>query len=660
MSLYTFPTFLPATKLKYIYDVVVSKSMNFAPTPKFFNAAAVTLLLMMGLLMGGAIRRQSITLDEVAHIGAGLSSLQKLDLRLNTEHPPLGKALAAVPLVLKGAKADYSGVTWSFSNGFFNQYLGEWVFGHWVAVTWNDPYSTVFWARIPMLLITLLLGWVVYVFAKKLGNAWGGLLCVSLYVSTPAFLTFGPLVLTDIIFTLFAVLTLCTFAEMWRVPQRNTMLKFALALGGALLSKFSAGLLFFCFGAYIISLRIWKLPEMPTDKTQLRAWRRLRWRYLIKGTVLAAFVVYAVYFVLSWNQPTNTFSIISGFPASLFLRRVLMPVWVFLQGLLLFSITASRPTYILGHNYTHGVWFYFPVMFVLKSSLAFLGILLLALVIRPVAKQRLQSPLVAPDVRLHWRALVVFLSVFTAACILSRLTISIRHFSVPMVLIILTLAPLPKLLESLQTSGWKFARGAIWLTATLTVVAIFAAASVYPYFMPFLNSLSLGRPAYELVNDSNLDWNQALPDVEQWVQQRRLQHVLLEEYGFSDPTVYVPQAQVWDCQEPSDSDANQWAVVSASMIKDGHNCSWLLQYPHEPIAKGSMYAFQLPVSIPAIGSPGGPPAPEDRRNIGGAPKEANFSVILYNCIRDPQQLQPTMDHFQKMFQEQQAKARQQK
>jgi len=189
------------------------------------------------------------------------------------------------------------------------------------------------------------------------------------------------------------------------------------------------------------------------------------------------------------------------------------------------------------------------------------------------------------------------------------------------------------------------------------VIAIFTAVAAYPYFMPFLNSLSLGRPAYELVNDSNLDWNQALPDVEQWVKQRGLQHVLIEEYGFSDPTVYVPQAQVWDCQEPSDSDVNQWAVVSASMIKDGHNCSWLLQYPHEPIAVGSMYAFQLPSSIPAIGSPGGPPAPEDRRNIGGAPKEANFSVILYNCIRDPQQLQPTMDHFQKMFQEQQAKAR---
>jgi hypothetical protein len=37
-----------------------------------------------------------------------------------------------------------------------------------------------------------------------------------------------------------------------------------------------------------------------------------------------------------------------------------------------------------------------------------------------------------------------------------------------------------------------------------------------------------------LVNDSNLDWNQALPDVEQWVERRGLTRVLLDEYAFSD------------------------------------------------------------------------------------------------------------------------------
>src|SRR3954468_25046265 len=121
-------------------------TLDRPPQPKVANLVAILLLVMMGLLMGGAMRHESITLDEVAHIGAGVSYLQKLDMRLNTEHPPLGKVLAAIPLVIRGAKADYSQVTWSFSNGFFNQYLGEWVFGHWFAVTWNDAYSTIFWA----------------------------------------------------------------------------------------------------------------------------------------------------------------------------------------------------------------------------------------------------------------------------------------------------------------------------------------------------------------------------------------------------------------------------------------------------------------------------------------------------------------------------------
>jgi len=38
---------------------------------------------MMALLSGGAARRESLTVDEVAHIGAGVSYLQKLDLRMN-------------------------------------------------------------------------------------------------------------------------------------------------------------------------------------------------------------------------------------------------------------------------------------------------------------------------------------------------------------------------------------------------------------------------------------------------------------------------------------------------------------------------------------------------------------------------------------------------
>ena len=57
------------------------------------------LLILMAVLAGGAALRESVTVDEVAHIGAGVSYLQKLDLRFNEEHPPLPKVLAALQKV---------------------------------------------------------------------------------------------------------------------------------------------------------------------------------------------------------------------------------------------------------------------------------------------------------------------------------------------------------------------------------------------------------------------------------------------------------------------------------------------------------------------------------------------------------------------------------
>src|SRR5580704_19401033 len=95
----------------------------------FFSVAAGLLLLFMAVLAGGAALRESVTVDEVAHIGAGLSYLQRLDLRLNEEHPPLPKILAALPLVLRGTRADYSHISWTFSETFFQAYVGQWVFG---------------------------------------------------------------------------------------------------------------------------------------------------------------------------------------------------------------------------------------------------------------------------------------------------------------------------------------------------------------------------------------------------------------------------------------------------------------------------------------------------------------------------------------------------
>lgn len=79
----------------------------------------------------------------------------------------------------------------------------------------------------------------------------------------------------------------------------------------------------------------------------------------------------------------------------------------------------------------------------------------------------------------------------------------------------------------------------------------------------------------------------------------------------------MPQAQFWNCQLPAPSDAGQWAMVPASMIEDGHNCLWLLNFPQVTLAGGSTYAFLLPSVIPQVGDPSSPPPAEAQRNFGG-------------------------------------------
>ena len=94
-------------------------------------------------------------------------------------------------------------------------------------------------------------------------------------------------------------------------------------------------------------------------------------------------------------------------------------------------------------------------MLALKSPPGFLGLLLLALVLGLARKRKKESaavPVIPPELRMHWRALWISLVVFVAVCVLSHFDISLRHFSVPLALLILMLAPMRKVLGEMQSA----------------------------------------------------------------------------------------------------------------------------------------------------------------------------------------------------------------
>jgi hypothetical protein len=497
-----------------------------------------------------------------------------------------------------------------------------------------------------MLLLTLALGWAIFVYATRLGGLWGGLICLAVYVSAPVFLAFGPLVLTDIPIALFSVLTIWAFANLWRSPQRAHLWIFVLCLSAAFLSKFSAAILLLGLLTSGLTTRWLPLYDQPVDKVERRAWRRLRWRATAKRLLWTVLLVYAFYLVLSWNEPTDSLQRIGSSVPALVLRRLLLPLVTYLGGMFLVLFTFSRATFLLGHAYRQGVWFYYPVVVALKSQLGFLGLLVMTLVLALAPKRSRPTigAAIPSELRMHWRTVWVTLVVFAGVCILSHFDISVRHFSVPLALLILMLAPLPRMLE--QTAGERrklfYAGSAV--TAALVLSCLLTAVRAYPWYLPYVNALGAGKPVYTLMSDSNVDWNQVLPEVKQFAERRNLKDLPLDSYGMFDDTLFVPQSRAWDCQAPTQRDAGQWVVVSANMILDAANCSWLMRYPHEELAGGGMYGIHLPKEIPPEGSPAGPPRLAERRWFLGAPFD--IKAVMLQVSRHPETIPDVIKQMQ--------------
>jgi hypothetical protein len=509
-----------------------------------------------------------------------------------------------------------------------------------------------------MLLLTIALGWVVFVLGRRLGGDWGGLLCVAAYASTPVFIVFGPLVLTDVPITFFSLLALWAMANLWDQPDRKHTQVLALALTGAILTKFTAPILFLVFAAVAWGTRRLPMAAQPAAKPEARLWRKLRWRALRKATWWAALLVYAVYFLLSLRQPLDIPGLAGHGPLLAVLGRLLMPPWLLLRGLAWVTITGNRPTFILGHAYPHGVWFYFPALLVIKSTPGFLGLLAAASAFALGGKLLRRPPVIPAEAATLWRVLWTALVVFGGICVLSHFNVSFRHFTAPLVLMILLLAPLPRMLARVGTAAPKLAWTCGALVAVLAASSLVSMANAYPNYFPYLNPMFSGRPGYWLVNDSNLDWNHALPEVEQFARRHGLQDLPLDIYGLSDATAFVPQSRLWDCQAPEAADAGHWVVVSANMILDGHNCIWLMRYPYEALAGGSMLAVQLPPVIPPAGAAGGPPPVEARRLFLGFPVE--MRQMFLGLYRHPEDVPKVLAEMTAKFQQIQAEAQKKK
>ncbi len=611
------------------------------------TVAAIGLLAVMAVLAGGpALFLESPTFDEIAHIGASTTYVHKFDVRFNAEHPPLAKVLSGISMAAGGVRADYGSPLWTQSGSVFAAFTGEWTFGDWVALRWNDPHKVVFWARLPMLVLTLLLGWCLYVFATRLGGPLAGVLCLAVYASTPTFLTFGPLVLTDIPITLFAVLTVWTFAWMWQAPTRSHVRLFTMCLTGAFLAKFSAVLVLFAILIAAFTTR-WApslLPACPPNGLERKAWRRQRW-VATAGAVLRAWLAaYVFELLLSWNQPTDLLARLGTSIPAMALRRLLVPFVNFGLGAFAILVPVRSPVFLMGHSFAHGTMLYFPTLFLLKSMPGFLALLGitggLALWARGTNQDSGAASIIPSRYALHWRFWWVTAVVYSAVCVMGRLDVSIRHFSIPIAMSIVMLAPLTNLI-----AGWAVVIGGWLLRRVVSQACLPSRASQRLCFTtrgtcPMRTSLAGGdRLMSFLATPTQTSTRDCLP--------LRTSHASIIFSAFLWTFSALPNLSQ-SCPGPCfgiardlpDQDAGAWVVVSSNMIRDAENCGWLLDYPRQAVAGGSMYAFHLPTPIPPAGAVGGPPIPEAQKALFafGAKDQPGFREMMVQIDRRPSEL----------------------
>jgi hypothetical protein len=454
----------------------------------------------------------SPTYDEGIHLSAAFAGLTRKDYRLVLEHPPLGRRLAALPLLFQKVslpeepKHWTSDSYWSYSFQFLYQ-------------CGNDADTLLRSGRLAMLFWPLLLIGAAYAWALDLFGPKGALLTLVLSVFNPTLLAHGHLVTTDTAVAALMLLSLAAY-QRWLVrPSSRTAIECGLMVGGAIAAKLSGLLIVVALGLHL-SWRLWKIlfgaaPPLPGPKLR----RGLEVALMIVVVELVLWGVYGFRFRASPDPAFDLRSVIVN-PAwsSRLLGFPLLPESYSFGIANLNALSAlGHPTFLLGEHSLHGWPAYFLFALLVKTPVA----ALLLFGAAAWAWMRRRSTALPGE-----GVLLLAATLLLAVSSLSHLQIGIRHilpiFGFLAVLAGGLFAGLPRFRDSIAAG----------LLATLVIGVLAASPSYLAYFN--LPSRLFAAPHRMLV-DSNLDWGQDLSRLKKYMESNRIATVKLGYFGSASP-----------------------------------------------------------------------------------------------------------------------------
>ncbi len=493
----------------------------------------------------------SVTFDETAHISAAYSYVSERDYRLNPEHPPLLKVLAGLPLLALNLNFDTSEDFWTKTGVDYPGEYGQWSAGrHLLYEAGNDTDKIVFWSRLPLVLVATAFGWLLFVWARQLAGALGGLLALTLYVLSPNILGHGHYVTTDVGIAAIIGSAFFFFIRYLKKPSWPNALWAGVFLGLAQTTKFSAIMLYPIFGIlallYPLFVRradkITKHPACPSIITQyLRSFCMFAVSLVVVWFVYAPFTVNMppqVLDTLAVSKITDTTKTRDAVFRSFILKAnqnsFTRPLAMYAQGLIqvFHRVEGGNGAYFFGVVSSDANPLYFPTVFLIKETLPHLtlmiiaAIIALAIVVKRAAsslkkglKQTAQQLLVYLVYHPTQYILLAFITLYAYISITGNLTIGYRHlFPIVPLLYLLTAVTLARAIRRFNRNKCRCGRSlavAVGILLTLLVVDVVRA---YPHYLSYFNQ-SVGGPenGYRYVTDSNADWGQDLKRLKKWI-----------------------------------------------------------------------------------------------------------------------------------------------
>lgn len=532
--------------------------------PKTERLILVLLCIVFCAELFSSTRQLSQTADEATHLYSGYRYLVCSDLTVSPEHPPLAKAVAAIPLVAMNLPANCE----PFKGGDREQAL--------MCLNWfysQDWHSILPRARLAASIFALGVCLLVWMFARRMFDLPTAIVATLLLVFEPNVLAFGPLVMTDVPVTCMMLFAIYAFYQWSTRRIAPFLLLTGLAMGLALLAKHSGVLLLPILVALAVADA---LMDRKNEKTVARAMlNNLRGVALIG--VIAYCVVWLGYGMHFAAHPGAVQYAGSSTTAASGISRSIMTMKqyhalpeAYLQGFdTALAISNDQGlTLIAGKTYLKTPWYAVPFYLLIRNTSAAIvmfGMAAAGVVVASKKKGRELAFLIIPA------------GLFLAVCIRSSMIGGVRYL----------LPVFPFLLIATAAGCVELARQRTWFWYVVASLIIFHAASslhAYPNYLSYANEF-WGGPQNSYRYLGWLDIGQAYPQAKIYLETHSGQDCWFFTAWQWDPKLYgVPCQTIGNYLESElPPRIRGTVVVSATLLKGAGLAEQALAAPFQNV-----------------------------------------------------------------------------